>query len=249
MASSDKNGTIKAFLLDADHTMHKGESAVRLMLKLEDGRTIRLYQSFEPYFLVRPREDSAEGIVQAKKGLEGLQAHSKFEEVKVKRVDETEISFRGKKLKMLKVVAFTASSVPPLRHEAGKFGFPFEYDIPYTRRYLIDKGLRPNSLYEVTHDGLEVKSMKKVEGSTESPKLRMLSLDIETYNPEGIPNAEKDPILMIGFDGLAKGVYSYRKKFSQDYVKSFDTEKQMIENFCGLLKEKKIDVICTYNGD
>lgn len=248
MSSKEKKGVIKAFLLDVDHVMLDKLSGIRLMLKLEDGRTFRLYDSFEPYFIVQPKDPTAKGVADARDGLEKLQAQDKFGVRKPKRVDDLVLSYRGKKLTLLKVVAFTASDVPPLRRDAERFGQPFEYDIPFTRRYLIDKKLKPNALHEIDHDGFRVKGIKPLDGDA-SPKLRMLSLDIETYNPDGIPNAEKDPILMIGFDGEAKGVYSYRKKFSRDYVKSFASEKDMIEAFCALLTEKKADLVCTYNGD
>lgn len=244
MKTKDKKGVVKAFLLDVDHVLRKGESAVRLMLKLENGKTIRLYDSFEPYFLVKPKGESEK----AKAALSQMQAQARSGMVKPKRIGETELSFRNDKISLLKVFAFRASDVPPLREESRKYGEPFEFDIPYTRRYLIDKRLRPNALHEIEHDGLSLKSIRLVE-SNEMPKLRMLSLDIETYNPNAIPNAEKDPALMIGFDGEAKGVYSYKKKFSHDFVKSFDSEKQMIEEYCSLLREKHVDLICTYNGD
>ncbi|MFH1056995.1 MAG: DNA-directed DNA polymerase [Candidatus Micrarchaeota archaeon] len=244
MKTKDKHGVVKAFLLDADHVMKNGESAVRLTLKLESGKTIRLYDSFEPYFLVKPKGD----LQKAKSSLEGMQANSRSGLVKTKRVEETSLSFRNEKIPLLKVFAFKASDVPSLREEAKKHGEPFESDIPYTRRYLLDKLLRPNSLHEIEHEGLSVRKIKLLE-SNETPKLKMLSLDIETYNPKGMPNAENDPVLMIGFDGQERGVYSFKKKFSKDFVTSFGSEKQMIEEYCALLRKKHVDLVCTYNGD
>ena len=248
LKNKDKNGTVRAFLLDVDHAMVEGESAIRLMLKLENGMTLRMYDSFEPYFLVKPPSDSKQALSEAKAGLEKMQAYGKSGPAKPKRVEETSLSYRNEMVQMLKVIAFKASDVPILRKESEKHGVPFEFDIPYTRRYLLDKRLRPNALHEIEHEGLRVKKIKALEDS-ETPKMRMLSLDIETYNPDAMPNAEKDPILMIGFDGEEKGVYSFKKKFSHDFVKTFPSEKEMIEAFCELLKEKKIDLVCTYNGD
>ncbi|MBS3070388.1 ribonuclease H-like domain-containing protein [Candidatus Micrarchaeota archaeon] len=249
MKNKDRNGTLKAFLLDAEHVLVQGESAIRLMLKLESGTTIRMYDSFEPYFLVQPQAPDEKSLQECKKSLEGMRAFGKAGEVKTKRVEETTLSFRNKKMPFLKVFAFLASDVPLLRHAAEKHGVPFEFDIPYTRRYLLDKRLRPNALHEIEHEGLRVKSIKALDSQGETPKFRMLSLDIETYNPDAMPNAEKDPVLMIGYDGEAKGVYSYKKKFSNDFTKTFASEKEMLEGFCALLREKKIDLLCTYNGD
>jgi DNA polymerase I len=244
LKAKDKNGVVKAFLLDVDHVLKNGESAIRLTLKTLSGKTIRLYDSFEPYFLLKPKESPGE----AKGKLESMVAFSKHGDCRVKRVEETSLSFRNKNIELLKVFAFKASDVPSLREEARKYGEPFESDIPYTRRYLLDNSLKPNALHEVHYDGLAVRKIK-VFDSDGLPKLRMLSLDIETYNPDAMPNAEKDPALMIGFDGEAKGVFSYDKKFSEPFVKTFDSEKKMIEAYCDLLREKHIDVVCTYNGD
>ena len=248
MKNKDRKGTLNAFLLDADHAIVEGASAVRLMLKLENGKTIRLYDSFEPYFLVQPQAPDEKSLQACKKSLEGMRAVGKAGEVKTKRVEEMQLSFRNKKMLFLKVFAFRASDVPLLRHAAEKYGVPFEFDIPYTRRYLLDKRLRPNALHEIEHEGLRVKKIKALDSQGEM-KLRMLSLDIETYNPDAMPNAEKDPVLMIGFDGEAKGVYSYKKKFSNGFTKTLASEKEMLEAFCALLREKKIDLVCTYNGD
>ncbi len=244
MKAKNKNGVVKAFLLDVDHVLKNKESAIRLTLKTLSGKTIRLYDNFEPYFLLKPKES----LKEAKGKLESMVVSSKFGDCRVKRVEETSLSFRNKNVVLLKVFGFKASDVPSLREGAKKYGEPFEFDIPYTRRYLLDKSLKPNALQEVEHAGLSIRKIKTVD-SDEIPKLRFLSLDIETYNPETIPNAEKDPALMIGFDGEAKGVYSYDKHFSEKFVKSFDSERKMIEAYCDLLREKHVDVICTYNGD
>ncbi|MFH1780203.1 MAG: DNA-directed DNA polymerase [Candidatus Micrarchaeota archaeon] len=226
---------VKAFLLEVDHVMRKECSALRLFLKTESGKSFRLYdESFAPYFYLNSSLSKAESL------LTGM--------VNAKRVEAVEKLCEGVKKKLVKVIAFTASDVPKLKHEAKRLGDCFEYDIPFTRRYVIDHQLKPNKLHEVVFEGKLVKSITPLS-ENKKPVLKILSLDIETYNPDRISDPKKDACLMIGFYGEKKGVYSYSKKFSSKLVTSFSTEKEMLESFTELVKKEKIDVLCSYNGD
>jgi len=246
-------GFEKAFLMDVSFVEVKGKPAIRLMLKSEkSGKTFRVYdQTFEPYFYVLPRSESE--LFQAKQALEKLQVFERGEKVTVKRVEETTRLLKFKPVRLLKVIAFHPKHVLKLREESKRFGTVFEADVPFYKRYVIDKGLKPCGLVEVKREGLnalEVKPCSENEAG-KTVEFKMLSLDIETYNPNVIPNPSKDPCLMIGYagDNGFEGVYSFQKKFSKPFVKSFSSEREMLEAFCALLREKHVDLLCTYNGD
>jgi DNA polymerase I len=84
-----------------------------------------------------------------------------------------------------------------------------EYDIPFSRRYLIDKGLFPMS--EVKVQGKVLKrshpnetcimelqnELQHVKSSL--PELNILSFKIEACNPQDMPQVKKDPIILISF--------------------------------------------------
>ncbi len=246
----DDAGFEKAFLLDVDFVELKGKPAIRLMLQSEkSGKTFRVYdQTFEPYYYVLPRGDFAF----IKQSLEKLQVLERGEKISVKRVEETMRKFKFKPVRLLKVIAFHPGHIPKLREESTRFGTVFEADIPFYKRYIIDKRLSPCGLVEVKRSGLNALEVRPC-GEDEAGKtveFKVMSLDIETYNPNVIPNPSKDACLMIGYAGEGiEGVYSFQKKFSKPFVKTFANEKEMLEAFCRLLREKHVDLLCTYNGD
>lgn len=88
-----------------------------------------------------------------------------------------------------------------------------EHDIPFYRRYLIDNDLYPMGVVEV--EGELVDSFPTIDSNNKSLEIMkldhspvmsdnayqnftILSFDLEVYNPKGMPNADKDEIIMIG---------------------------------------------------
>ncbi|MCX6767757.1 MAG: DNA-directed DNA polymerase [Candidatus Micrarchaeota archaeon] len=250
----------KAFLLDVDHVQFQGKPAIRLLLKRQDGvraaegpegkgagAAFRLYDTaFEPYFFVKP----APGSAGARERLAGLKVLSpRGELMEVKRVEDAVKRIGGREEKVLKVFACHPQHVPKLREAAKPLGETFEYAVNWAKRWLIDRAVTPSSLVEVEYEGLSLKSVKQVD-SDEAPAFRMMAFDIETYNPLGVPDPSKDPCLMISHaDEKEAGVLSHSKKFSPHFVKSFPSEKDMLEGFCSLLREKHVDLLCGYNSD
>ncbi|MGL6298749.1 MAG: DNA polymerase domain-containing protein, partial [Methanobacteriaceae archaeon] len=147
-----------------------------------------------------------------------------------------------------------------------------EHDIPFYRRYLIDKNLFPMSKLKVS--GNIVKSSpsvtirsdlaKNTQSSleimeiTETPKVigegfpdfKIMSFDLEVRNPDGMPDSEKDEIIMIGISGN----FGVEKVLSTkgghlDFVEELASEKEMIKRFVEIIKENNIDIIVGYNSD
>ena len=115
------------------------------------------------------------------------------------------------------------------------------------------------------------------KGRAEAPRLNEMAFDIETHNPAGVPNARADPCIMISYatvrtpeafaghrgqrepasvenGGEENGVITYSKNSAAvakkvQGVKVVEGEKQMIEEFCRLVREKKVDLLASYNGD
>ncbi|MCK4327675.1 MAG: ribonuclease H-like domain-containing protein [Candidatus Diapherotrites archaeon] len=137
-----------------------------------------------------------------------------------------------------KVFVRAPGDVPKLREELAKQGRIYEYDIPYTQRYLIDHDIVPFSMYEWGGG-----KPKKAGGEYEPTRI---AFDIETYNPRGMPEAEKDPIVMVSaHDGKKGGVYTW-KKINLPFVKSYKNEEEMLKGFVSDVGQ---DVVYTYNGD
>ena len=137
-----------------------------------------------------------------------------------------------------KVFVRTPGDVPKLREQLAKVGRIFEYDIPYTQRYLIDHDVVPFENYE-----WEGGKPGKAAGEYEPTRV---AFDIETYNPRGMPEAEQDAIVMVSaHDGKKGAVYTW-KKIGLPFVKSYKNEGEMLANF---IEGVSADVVYTYNGD
>ena len=222
---------MKAFLLDIDYILRKNRSGVRLLLRTLSGKTTRAYDySFEPYFLLDADEKKADAL----KRIAG-----------VKRVETTIRS--GKTF--LKITCNRPSDVPMAAAAASMHGKTYEQAIQYVRRYLIDKKIVPCAPLEIEADEEnEVTLLRQLDGHDEMPSLRMASFDIETYNPTGMPDAKRDPCIMIGCSA-SKDVLFTTKKYPFEFVRTVPTEKDMLESFSAFLREERADVLCTYNGD
>ena len=224
---------------------------MRLFLKTPQGKSIGAFAPFEPYFYLIPNGE----LEQAKKQAEAAKALNFNETVQAKRVEAIERTVFGEKRQLLKVIAHNPSHVPALREECKAFGTTYEHAIPFARRFVIDSGLVPGALAEFElGPGNEVKSFKQLptdEAMAQMPSVRTLVFDIETHNPGGVSLPEKDPILMVSYsadDG--EGVITYAKSaVGKKFVKLVKGEKEMLEAFAALLREKRIDLLCGYNSD
>jgi DNA polymerase elongation subunit (family B) len=242
---------MKAFLLEVEPSARRGQSGVRLFLKTPGGKSVAAFAPFEPYFYLVPNGDISQAAVQ----IMAVKALSRNEMIGVKRTEEIERNAFGNATKMLKVFTHAPGHVPALREECKAFGQSYEHTILFTRRFVIDSGLVPGALAEFELDEHKtVKSWKNLppeEAFATMPPLRTLTFDIETHNPGGISRPEKDPILMVSYsadDG--EGVITYAKSaVGKKFVKLVKGEKEMLEAFVALVKEKKADLICGYNSD
>ncbi|PIN85031.1 MAG: DNA polymerase [Candidatus Diapherotrites archaeon CG11_big_fil_rev_8_21_14_0_20_37_9] len=121
-----------------------------------------------------------------------------------------------------------------------------EFDIRFSLRYLIDKGLKPMQPVEVEEENGELKS---IHFTDDKPEYNMVSIDLETYSPGRFSTADKDPILMIVLSSK-KGskVYTYKKSAMKEAVILKD-EKEMIEKVLADIRTMNTEILVTYNGD
>ncbi|MCL2156741.1 MAG: DNA-directed DNA polymerase [Methanobrevibacter sp.] len=245
-------------LLDIDYITKDEKAAVRLFGKIkgdEQGKNIiAIDESFEPYIYV-----ISDDIKLCRREIEELNPE-KIETV-TKKNFQVESQF-------LKVTFKHPQDVPKLRDTIKHLDSVKdirEHDIPFYRRYLIDNNVFPMSEFEISGEILESypsinsskDSMEIIKMSSppkmiggEFPELRILSFDLEVYNPKGMPNASKNEIIMIGISsnvGIEKVIST--KGEDLDYVETVENEKEMIEKFVAIVKENNIDIIVGYNSD
>ncbi len=236
----------KAFLLHIDYAATKG-AVLRLVLKRQDnGKVFRLFDnSAKPYFYLVPNSDDEN--VEAK--VLKIKTFYQGTEAKPVSIEKVKKKLNGKEIIVLKVICSHPGHVPLIASESKQFGQPFEHQIPFILRYLLDRKLTPMDLVEVKYNGNLVESIAPVN-SVELPPLRVLAFDIETYNKNVKSDPKRDPCLMISYATAKRsGVLTYGKKFTEKYVEVLANEKKMLERFCEIVRENHADVIATYNGD
>ncbi|MEN4006953.1 MAG: DNA-directed DNA polymerase [Methanobacteriaceae archaeon] len=252
--------TKRFVLLDIDYVADNGLPVVRLFGK-ETGEKeqliIALDRDFKPYIYVIPEGDIEKCIIQIKT----------LDVAEVKQIKKKDI---GEEIELLKVVLSHPQDVPKLREKILNLSEVHdirEHDIPFYRRYLIDNALFPMGVVEVTGKIIDLQSCPgithpgenivifEIEGKpkpkdSEKPHLKVMGYDIEVRNPEGMPDADSDEIIMIslvGNFGLERVLST--KKSSKKYVETLKDEKEMILRFIEIINTENPDVILGYNSD
>lgn len=248
--SKEKMITKKFVLLDIDYITRNHEPTIRLFGKLlgdnDQVHIIALDNSFKPYIYVIPHDFDVCIDELSKLGLSTVEKVSKKDMGKIREV--LKITFNHPKdIRQFKEKIENIRSVQEVR----------EYDIPFERRYLIDKGLSPMNGVSVQGKVLFTRSsicMFKVEKHPKAlelkPELKILSFDIEINSPNGIPEPERDPIVIISFSsnhGLEKTLST--KKSSSAFVRTVHDEKELLQKFVATIKSEAPDIILGYNSD
>ncbi|MEM0314510.1 MAG: DNA-directed DNA polymerase [Archaeoglobaceae archaeon] len=226
---------VEGLLIDAEYVTIGDRAVVRLWCK--DGDIFIAYdKNFKPYFYVLGvEEEIAEKV--AVKTRKGTITPESYERRKVKVF--------GKEVEALVVYARHPQDVPKLRELFSQFGEVREADIPFAYRYLIDKDLA--CMDGVRIEGKEVEGkiksyeVEKIERiSAEFPKLKILAFDCEMLSSFGMPDAERDPIIVIA---LKWGDDEKDEKIL------YGDEREILQNFVEQIKRVDPDVIVGYNQD
>ncbi|AEC51776.1 DNA polymerase I [Pyrococcus sp. NA2] len=211
-------------ILDADYITEDGKPIIRLFKK-ENGRfKVEYDRNFRPYIYALLKDDSAIDDVRKITS----ERHGKV--VRVIDVEKVKKKFLGRPIEVWKLYFEHPQDVPAMRDKIREHPAVidiFEYDIPFAKRYLIDKGLIP------------------MEGNEE---LTFLAVDIETLYHEG-EEFGKGPIIMISYADEEGAKVITWKKIDLPYVEVVANEREMIKRLIKVIREKDPDVIITYNGD
>ncbi len=231
---------IKAWLLDVDYITEHGRAIIRLWCKNENGVFVAYDRNFLPYFYVLKdgEKPTANDILNVK-------VRTKTEVITPLRVEEVTVRSLGKEIEAFKVYTRHPQHVPKLREEIKKFAEVREADIPFAYRYLIDKDLacldgiviEPTAERSGIIKAYEVRSVRRDE-RPDFPELKVLAFDCEMLSEFGMPDAEEDPIIVIGVK-------------SSDFEELYhgDNEREIILKFVNAIKKLDPDVIVGYNQD
>lgn len=243
-------------ILDIDYVTYEDKPVIRLFSKEGDKNVVLLDDTFEPYLYV-VSDNVDECISEIEENLDVVRVEKVIKKdfqieqefIKVTFIHPQELAKNRDKLRDLE-------NVIQIR----------EFDIPFYRRYLMDRDVIP--MTEVTavgdkldsflnldsqkHDVEIIKLTEDLKRSKEYPRdFRILSFDLEVRNPHGMPNSQEDEIIMIGVSsnfGINQ-VISTKTNSKGDFVNQKDSEKEMIEEFVNIIKQNNVDIIVGYNSD
>ncbi len=248
---------IQFYMIDAKYKAVNNVPVVQLFGKTPDGEQIMVQDdSFRPYFYVIPKK--------------GKKVSEKLEKIRVERDGEiseiTKVVAVSKKLlgsdiEALKVYTTLPRDIPVIMGVVKEWEIIdtiTEYDIPFVKRYLIDKNIVPMTLIQAEGDFIAARSKVPVFKAEDIAQfsddtiadLRLLSFDIETYSPDGNIDPEKNPIIMLSFygHGLKRSV-TWKKVAAGKDVEFVDSEASLITRFKELVEQHKPDLLVGYNSD
>ena len=234
------------FLLDSDYKTFNEKAYVRLILK-NDSKTEAFYGDFEPYIWAVCDESELESKT---KLIEEIKKEVQGKLLAVKNCIVEERYLFGNKISAIKIIFNHPSDVPNLRREIEDITDIYEYDIPFARRFLIDKNLVPAIHYdfEIEKEGEHpiIKNFQITKNLNLS--IKVLAFDIEVYC-KAKPDAQSDPIIMIGISTNDFDKVITYKKVAADYIEIVENETLMLKKFLDIILEYNPDIIYTYNGD
>jgi len=235
------------WLLDVTYGVVGNAPELRLFgITNNDKRVLVLDRSFRPYFYVLPSGDSSTVLANVKRKLEG----------RVLGVELVKRRLFGGEVDAIKVTATIPEKVRELREIAAEIpGVKdvLEADIRFSQRYLLDMCVKPSN-WVVVDQCEEVKGNYQVDlvclaktrprmiEEHKLPNFRILALDIEVYNPRGMPNPDRDPIIIISTMTKEDGI----KMFVADDSKN---DAKIIREFVDYLRKYDPDIIVGYNNN
>ena len=250
---------IHFYPIDISYSVEQGKAVINLFGRTTDGKQVCVQDdSFEPYFWVVSKKGKINEVVEK---VEKIKVEKNNEISVVTKIEVKEKKFFGKNITAIKVFTKLPRDVSIIRNETKNLDVEtYEFDIPFTRKYLIDKDIIPLTLCKAEGEFINKRSRvsvmeaEKVEniGNKIIENPRLLAFDIETYNPQGKGiDAKKDPIIMISFygDELRKVITWKRFKTDNKNIEFVESELDLINKFKEVIESYKPDIVTGYFSD
>lgn len=246
---------IEFFPLDITYKEVDGKAIIYIYGRTKSGELVCIKDSsFMPYFKVICDPSALDKIreVQSEKNKQVFQ---------VVDIKEVKINLEEKPVIAYDVYVNLPRGVPVLKsivRNIPEVKGVYEYDILFVRRYLIDKEIIPFNLCQVECEKATEKSkvpvfdLTSIKQISDMPKPKILSVDIEVYNPLGkYIDMETYPIIMIALysENFRRVLTWKRFKTKENFIEFLQSEADMIERFKELVEEFQPDIITGYNSD
>lgn len=248
--SDSKEEVFDGMILDTDYLGAGEDCFIRMTVKGDDGKTREILdKEFKPYFYFVPLKSMG------KESMMSISTQDMTGLIKATKVEKDKRTIFGNEVDSYKIFVKNPAQVPKLSSAMMQHGQCYEFDIPFAKRYVLDKGLVPlsNYTFKITKDGsVNVLDSMKVNGILSKASPNLMCFDIEVYNPFGITRPDTDPIIMLSYSYVSngkkgRGVITY-KKIDKPYVEVVKDEASMLKRFVALLDEFDIDFVTGYNS-
>ncbi|MCS7106436.1 MAG: hypothetical protein NZ942_03905, partial [Candidatus Aenigmarchaeota archaeon] len=246
----------KLLLIDADYVLKENKGIVRLFCKNEEEKTVLvLDENFEPYFYAMPKEGKVEEL---KRKVEELKKEKVG--IKVLKTEIIEKIWNGKKVNLIKIIIDNPRRIPDVRDaikEWEEVEETYEYDIPFYKRYIIDKQIEPMNWISIEGEEIELKGYQvdKIIKATSVKPIKIekdVRLKVMAFDTEWVEENGKTKLIMISLvcnDESKKVLTCYEWKEKPSYVEVLKNEEEMIKRFLEIVKEKDPDFLVGYNSD
>ena len=238
---------ILAQVLDVNYVIRENKAIIQLYCKTKDKKILVAEdKTFKPYFYVIPSQDKQK----LKEKLQKLSISYGEHEIKVTEIEECKKS----NISVLKIYSDLPGNIPIIKDEVKHWPeveAKREFDVPFSRRYLIDKEIEPTNWIQIT--GKEIHNTYNADLCLEIEKItKAKSGEKITYNTMAFDiEVVKDKIIMISFYSKNfKKVLSIQNFEEKPwYVEIVKSERQLIERFVDIITSRKTEVLLGYNTD
>jgi len=246
---------------DVNYNVEEGKPVIYIFGRAISGEQVCILDdSFEPYFYAILKDDR--DIDSFCDKVKKLKIDSEEGTAEITKTEAVEKKYLGKKCKAVKLFVKVPSHIKLIRDTIKNWDAIkgiYEYDIPFVRRYLLDKKITPLALLQAegrliaTNFKVPVFRCEKIEqvGEESIKNPRVLAFDIETYAPSKTIDYENNPIIMLSFYGEDYRKVITWKKFKTDesYIEFVDGEADLISKFKEIINYYKPDVLVGFNSD
>jgi DNA polymerase I/DNA polymerase-2 len=242
-------------VVDVDYILENSTAIVRLWCKDEKGKNVLVEDStFKPYFYVQPKDGK---LAELKKRIENL--NTKELDIEILKIENQEKNWKNQKTKLIKITIDNPRDIPLVRDVIKKWDEveeTYEYSISFYKRYLIDKQIEPMNWIEAA--GEEIKKNYQVDKTIKASSVKPIKLEKEidfrilAFDTEWVEENGKSVLIMLSIadnEGYKKVLTRYKWKQLPKWVEILKDEKEIIEKFLEIIKEKNPDFVVGYNTD
>lgn len=214
-------------LMDVDYEVYEDKAVILLSIRTDEGNRVIKKRNFLPYFYIIPVKGKEKMLVEKLKNLN---------EIPVLKIEEVILD-----KKCLKIYSNIPQNIPKLKDivkEWSEVEGKREFDISFSKRFMIDENLYPMRNYSFKVENGELIDFEEI---SKDFKVKCLSFDIETFNNE---------IIMASFYSNNFRRVLTTKKFQSNIKEVIfcNSEKELVEKILSILKGD-YDIIFGYNTD